>query len=61
MLSAQNDERLPAGARERMLALVPHAEARWREGPHIRPHQEATIEALTVEIAEWLEQCQPME
>jgi pimeloyl-ACP methyl ester carboxylesterase len=61
LLGAQNDERLPAGVRERMHALVPHAEARWREGPHIRPHQEATIEALTAEIAEWLERCQPSE
>jgi dienelactone hydrolase len=55
LINALADERLPAGVIARLHAAMPHAEVRWRDAKHIRPHQSEMIGAMVEEVVAWLD------
>ena len=54
LMNSVSDERVPRAAVQKLQASLPHAEIRWRSGPHLRPSQKDVFARLTREVDAWL-------
>jgi hypothetical protein len=54
LLNTTSDQRIPRASIDKLRASLPHAEVRWRSGPHIQPSQRDVIEHITRDVLAWL-------